>query len=314
MIWDLCHFGWPDGLDLWSGDFVRAFARYARAVARVLADETDEPPIYTPVNEISYWGWAGGDAACMNPFGFQRGRELKRQLVRAALAAIDAVREVDSAARILHCEPLIHVAAPTELPEDVDAAAGFRRAQFEALDAISGRLWPELGGNERCIDWVGVNFYPHNQWVLGGRQLDPGEPHYRSLRRLLANVHSRYGRRLVLTETGAEGDRRASWLAYVGDEVRAAMRRGIPIDGICLYPILDYPGWDDDRSCRTGLWGTADDRGHRELYEPLALEVARQQALFADESLLSPLPSVPAESPYESIFHSAQEDRHAHIG
>src|SRR5436309_6361256 len=37
VIWDLCHYGWPDGLDIFRPEFVDRFADYARAVARLIA-------------------------------------------------------------------------------------------------------------------------------------------------------------------------------------------------------------------------------------------------------------------------------------
>ncbi len=36
-------------------------------------------------------------------------------------------------------------------------------------------------------------------------------------------------------------------------EVRTAMRIGVDVAGVCLYPVMDYPGWLDDRHCRCGL-------------------------------------------------------------
>ncbi|HLU47720.1 MAG TPA: glycosyl transferase family 1, partial [Planctomycetota bacterium] len=48
VIWSLFHYGWPDDLDLFSPDFVPRFARYAGAVARLIADRVPEPPFYTP--------------------------------------------------------------------------------------------------------------------------------------------------------------------------------------------------------------------------------------------------------------------------
>ena len=53
------------------------------------------------------------------------------------------------------------------------------------------------------------------------------------------------------------------WLRYVGEEVRAALDGGIPVEGICLYPIVDYPGWANLRHCEVGLLGPLEERGHR---------------------------------------------------
>src|SRR5947209_4041192 len=33
VIWDLCHYGYPEHLDAWRPSFVDAFARFARATA-----------------------------------------------------------------------------------------------------------------------------------------------------------------------------------------------------------------------------------------------------------------------------------------
>ena len=87
VIWDLCHYGWPDWLDIWSPDFVARFADYAAAFARLARAETGEPPLLCPMNEISFIAWAGGSVAHINPFAEGRGNEVKRQVVRATLAA-----------------------------------------------------------------------------------------------------------------------------------------------------------------------------------------------------------------------------------
>jgi hypothetical protein len=44
VIWDLFHYGWPDDLDIFHPEFVRRFARLARAFAGLLAGETDDVP------------------------------------------------------------------------------------------------------------------------------------------------------------------------------------------------------------------------------------------------------------------------------
>src|SRR5882762_5302202 len=102
VIWDLCHFGWPDHLDLFKPDFVSALAGYGAAFARWLANETGGPAFFVPVNEISYFSWAAGDEGSMYPFVTGRGFELKAQLVRAAIQAMDAVWSVAPNARFVH--------------------------------------------------------------------------------------------------------------------------------------------------------------------------------------------------------------------
>jgi hypothetical protein len=117
----------------------------------------------------------------------------------------------------------------------------------------------------------------HNQWVLGGKFVERTHPGYRPLQELLGDLYRRYQRPLFIAETGIEDERRPEWLAYVCDEVVAALQQGIPIQGICLYPILNHPGWDDDRHCHNGLWDYCNDHGEREVYRPLADELAKQR-------------------------------------
>jgi hypothetical protein len=281
VVWDLCHYGVPDDIDIWRPQFVDRFARFAAAVARLVREETDAVPFYCPVNEIAYWSWAGGDHGRMNPCAFGRGFELKHQLIRAAVAGTDAVRAVDRRARFLHVDPVINVAAHPDHPQHRAEAAAFTLAQYQSWDMIVGDLWPGLGGQPELLDVIGVNFYSDNQWFLHGPTIACGDPLYKPFREILADVWERYGRPILVAETGAEGDARAPWLRYVSGEVQAAVRAGVPVQGICLYPILDYPGWTNERHCPVGLLGFPNAGAeHRSVHHPLADELRRQQALF----------------------------------
>jgi hypothetical protein len=186
-------------------------------------------------------------------------------------------------------------------PELREEALGYHEAQYQAWDMIAGRLWPQLGGDGRYLGVLGVNYYPYNQWIYKGPSLAPGHPLHRPFREMLIDIHTRYGRPLVIAETGADGDRRAPWLAAIGEEVRAAIAAGVPILGLCLYPILDYPGWADDRHCPVGLWGFPGPDGSRETHAPLARELARQQELF--QSLLSERTAEETEQPCFHLSH-----------
>lgn len=278
VIWDLCHYGWPAHLDIWSAEFPEQFARYAAAAARVVASETDGIPFYCPVNEISYWSWAGGEVGHFGPLAFGRGVEFKRQLVRASIAAMAAIREVDRRARFVLVDPCIHVAP--RVPEEIEAAALLTHSQFDGWDMLRGTLMPELGGAPEYLDIVGANYYPHNQWFLEGPRIERGDPAHRPLHELLGELARRYERPILLAETGAEDEARSHWLRHVGDEAALALSHGVALEGICLYPITDYPGWGDDRHCATGLLGIADSGGQRCAYSPLAEEVRRQQLRF----------------------------------
>ena len=275
VIWDLCHYGVPDGLDVWRPAFVDRFAAFARAAARHHRETTDAVPWWCPMNEISFWAWAGGDAGRLPPFARDRSFELKVQLARAALAAARAVRDVDPRARLLWAEPLIHVVPPA--PGQAAEAEGYRQAQFQALDLLAGRLWPQIGGAEDVLDVIGLNYYPQNQWELLGEPLPPGSPRRRPLRAMLAEVAERYGCPLVIAETGTEGDDRPGWLARVAAEVEAARQSGAAVWGLCWYPVADHPGWEDDRPCPNGLLSVPDAQGRRRVHPGLAAELERWQ-------------------------------------
>jgi beta-glucosidase/6-phospho-beta-glucosidase/beta-galactosidase len=307
VVWDLCHYGWPDGLDIWTPAFPRRFARFARAAAEVVKAETDAVPYWCPINEISYWSWAGGDMAQMGPHARGRGFELKVQLARAALAAADAVRDVDRRARLLWAEPVIHVVPNPARPDEAAQAEHFRQAQYQAWDLIAGKLWPQAGGSEEMLDIVGVNYYDHNQWVHGGAHISPGHPHYRPFREMLQEVGARYDRLLVVSETGVEGPARAAWLRRIAQEVGAARTAGVPVEGVCWYPILDYPGWEDGSRRPSGLFGYAGAGGRRPVYAPLAAELRAQQAQMGEAPPLDGSRSAPLSPVYRGAAHARRD-------
>ncbi len=273
VIWDLLHYGWPDDLDIWSPRFVDRFARYAAACARLVREESDDIPFYCPVNEISFFAWGGGDAGYLNPFSRGRGFELKVQLARAAISAVDAIISVDPRARFVHCDPVINVITDPSRPWEAGMAEGHRQSQFQGWDLISGRMWPQIGGDERYLDIVGVNYYFNNQWIHGGPPVDIGHPLYKPLSKILIETYARYGKPMLIAETGTEGGRRASWFEYVCAEVQIAMQYGVPLEGVCLYPIVNHPGWDDGRLCENGLLSTEITASGRAAYAPLAAAI-----------------------------------------
>jgi len=281
IIWDLFHYGWPDDLDIFAPAFIDRFANLTRAFTQLLADETDTNPLIVPVNEISFVAWAGGDVAYMNPFAQGRDSELKIQLIRASIAATEAVWQILPQARIVQIEPVINIVASPDRPQGHHEAEAYRLAQYQSLDVLAGRLWPEVGGQEKYLDIIGVNYYPINQWFNHGRTIHRHEPQYKPFRHILAEVYSRYQRPLFIAETGTEGWMRPGWLQYVSNETRAAISVGTPVEGICLYPILNHPGWDNERYCPNGLWDYVDEQGERPIYAPLARELRTQQRLFA---------------------------------
>ncbi|HET7599567.1 MAG TPA: hypothetical protein VFK09_04710 [Gemmatimonadales bacterium] len=268
VVWNLFHYGWPDDLDIFAPAFVDRFAAFARAVARVVADHSDDVPLYAPVNEISFVAWAGGEKAYFHPFCRGRGGELKRQLVRAAVAATEAVWDVDRRARMVHTDPLIRVIAPRDRPDLAEAAAAETEAQHEARDMLAGRSHPELGGRPAYLDIIGLNYYHANQWEYPDRRLrwedDPRDQRWAPLSALLAAVARRYGRPMILSETSHFGSGRARWIREIAAEARRALDAGTPLEGVCIYPVLDRPDWDDPYHWHhSGLWDVRRESGGR---------------------------------------------------
>lgn len=277
VIWDLFHYGFPDDLDVFSPEFVDRFTDLAFVIARYLNRNAYGRMMLVPVNEISFFSWIAGDVGQFAPYCYDRGDELKRQLVRAHLGAVEAVRAVREDAVIMVTEPTIHVVAHDDGDPDTDMAAeSYRLSQYQAIDMLLGRTSPELGGHEQSIDVIGLNYYPHNQWLYPTREMiGLDDPRYRPLSEMLIEVDARYQRPMLIAETGTEDEVRVPWLRYVADEYDKAERAGADLHGICLYPIVNHPGWLDERHCHNGLWDYADELGTRPVYRPLLEELHR---------------------------------------
>src|SRR5690242_2456590 len=50
VIWDLLHYGWPDGLNVWSAAFVQRFARFGLATAEVTREAPGRPIDVPPLD------------------------------------------------------------------------------------------------------------------------------------------------------------------------------------------------------------------------------------------------------------------------
>ena len=60
VIWTLCHYGWPDDVDVYSPAFIDRFASYCHHVVKYLESRSTQHAvnIYSPINEISFASWA----------------------------------------------------------------------------------------------------------------------------------------------------------------------------------------------------------------------------------------------------------------
>ena len=283
IIWDLFHYGSPDHVDQASEDFPQRFAEFAVAALEVREAVTRRPPIICPLNEINFLSWAIDDGYFPHVGPDERGW-FKRQLAGAAIASARAIKECWPDSTIIWAEPLIHVAPHDQRRKSVQAAEANLRGMYEAYDWIMGLAKPELGGDPSYADVVGLNYYPHNQWYLDGPTIPMGHHEYRPLGDMLVEMAERYSKPVMISETGAEGSGRPAWLHYVCDEVRDARVRGAKVEGLCIYPVTAYPGWDNSRHCEVGLFSSVQSDGSRNIYEPLRDELERQRRIFEAES------------------------------
>jgi beta-glucosidase/6-phospho-beta-glucosidase/beta-galactosidase len=238
-----------------------------------------------PINEISFLAWHSGDVRGTVPFLINSGFDIKYHLCKAAIEGIKAIRSVDSDCRILLSEPLVKV-HPRDGEPMSEAVAQKNEDQFQAMDMIGGFMCPELGGEPDLLDILGFNYYHNCQWQYEGEPLcwEIDTRQRVPLSELLLDAYSRYQRPIVLSETGHFGNGRAKWLLEVFNECLAAIKGGVDLKGICLYPLIDRPDWDNIQDYHnSGLWDIDPQTKHRTLNEPYLealLNCQRQLAIF----------------------------------
>ncbi len=292
QVWDLCHFGYPDDLTPLHPHFTRRFEALCRAFASYYAAlRPDDTLIVTPINEVSFMSWLGGDVAGTSPYCRHNGWEVKYALMRAYIAGIRALREIIPGVRILTTEPLVNVVPTFDATEAQIAEANHHHdLQYQSLDILCGRICPELGGTPDCLDMLGFNFYYDNQWEFGTNHTLNwndliADERWRSLDNLLREAHQRYDRPVVLSETSHPGIDRPIWIERIAQECSRAIREGVPLWGICLYPIIDRPNWDNlDDWHEAGLWDLDNPTSQmgRVLHKPSALALRMAQQVTAD--------------------------------
>lgn len=282
IVWDLFHYGSPDCIDQAAPDFAERFTDFAIAALELRETVSGRPPVVCPLNEINFLSWAVDDGY-FPQVGPKKKGWFKHQLVRTAIMSARAIKQRWPESTIVWAEPLIHIAPHDLRRSTIRAAQQNLHGMYQAYDWIMGLAEPELGGDRSLVDVVGWNFYPHNQWYFKGPTIPMGHHEYRPLADMLVEVAERYGKPLFISETGAEGSGRPAWLHYVCDEVRAARGRGAEVQGICIYPVTAYPGWDNSRHCEVGLFSPIGSDGKRHVYEPLKKELERQRAIFGLE-------------------------------
>ena len=282
IIWDLCHFGYPDTIYPTHPHFDARFVALCEAFAVFYKLATAQPLFVVPINEISFLSWHSGDVRGTVPFAVNCGWDIKYHLCRAAILGISMLKNIDPDCRIVLVEPLIkiHPGYETNL-EHIENLNGH---QFQAMDIIGGRMCSELGGREEYLDILGFNYYWNSQWDHGIGTLDWPEadvPRRTGIANLLEMAYLRYKKPLFLSETGHFGVGRALWMDEVTAECIKAIKRGIPLLGACIYPVTDRPDWDDltvYHDC--GIWDLDEDK-NRVPHYPVIEKIAEGTQLIA---------------------------------
>jgi glycosyltransferase involved in cell wall biosynthesis len=274
VLWTLMHYGMPDDLNVLHAEFIPRFVAFAAAATRelVACHEGPEPLVITPINEIGFLAWVlsetarvGGSPQRVGHDGHESslhsGYAIKCRLAAAALAAMREIKRIEPRVRFLHVEPLVHVVAPRESPELADTARQVAGFQWQVWDLLAGRAEPQLGGGDEWLDILGLNHYHNGQWEVGTEKRlkwHLQDPRRKPFGDLVLAAWERYRHPMAVAETSHVGIGRAAWLDDIAAEVQRVRALGVPLHGICLYPVIDRPGWDAlDHWHNSGLWDAA---------------------------------------------------------
>lgn len=256
IVWDLCHFGYPDGIYPTHPRFFERFMSFCRAFTLFHKSRTNKSLYVVPINEISFLSWHSGDMRGTVPFAINSGFDIKYHLCKAAIEGIKVIKQTDKKSVVVLVEPLVKVHPGDENISEIELEE-LNSHQFQAMDIISGRICRELGGSEDLYDIVGLNYYHNNQWDHFNNTLPwpSGERKLTPLSNLLEIAYKRYNKPVVISETGHFGVGRAQWIEEISLECKKALSNGVNLLGICIYPVIDRPDWDNlKRYHDCGIW------------------------------------------------------------
>ncbi len=265
QVWDLSHFDFPEDIDPFSDQFFQRYGEYAKWVINVLRKYQTGTIFICPMNEASFFAWMC-DRGLWAPYQKGRGTEFKKQLVKAAISAMDAIWEEDSEVQFIHIDPYMY-RQPLHKKSELEKkfCENFNEnVKYHSWDMIAGKTNPELGGDLKYFNYIGVNYYFYNQQQVGIDPNDHDKYFFRSislknkmrvpLRRILQEVYDRYHAPIIISETGSYRDRRPHWWKYILEEVDSVVQAGLPLHGVCSYPTLDIKKGAGFIIPKSGLW------------------------------------------------------------
>ena len=255
QIWDLIHFGYPDGIYPTHPHFCSRFEKLCEAFTLFYKEHSKQPLFVVPINEISFLSWHSGDVRGTVPFAVNSGWDIKYHLCKAAILGIKKIKNIDPESGIILVEPLvrIHSSGPETLNQTLDS----NENQYQAMDIIAGRICPELGGSEAFLEILGFNYYWNCQWEVNGPPIDWPDTEQKRIpfSALLQEAYQRYQKPIFVSETGHFGSGRVEWLNEIAAECLLAKKKGVDLRGICIYPVTDRPDWDDlTKYSECGIW------------------------------------------------------------
>ena len=265
QIWDLNHFDFPEYIDPFSEKFVTCYAEYSKRVIQLLRKYYSNTIYIVPMNEPSFFAWMC-DQGLWAPYQKGKGTEFKKQLIRAAIAAMDAIWQEDENVRFIHTDPFMF-RQPLRLKsvEEKEFCDNFNKnVRFHSWDMICGKSSPELGGSPKYLDILGINYYFYNQQMVGikvgesnpytFRSLPLTHKRRRSLSDIIEELVQRYQVPVVIAETGNYRNRRVSWWKYILEQTRDVHQKKLPLFGLCAYPTLDILRGAGFIIPESGLW------------------------------------------------------------
>lgn len=111
-------------------------------------------------------------------------------------------------------------------------------------DMLGGRLAPELGGDPRYLDIVGIHCHWSQQWhaaAITDSWVNPPRRGNAALVDLLDDVYARYRRSIVGSDTNRIAAGRAPWLRGLGAAIGVALGRGVPVIGAGVCRVAERP-------------------------------------------------------------------------
>ena len=268
-ILDLMHYGCPFWLrrEFASDDYPERVAAYAAAVARRYQGRVRW---YTPLNEPLVNALMCGKRGLWPPYlrgdnGYIR---IMLQVVKGILRTVDALKQVDPGAVMVHVEAAGLARAARA---DLEAlAVEDQRRGFLSFDLLTGRVTPEhplftwllrngAGPDELAaiarsaipLEVMGLNFYP--QWSTQQISVDRrGRIAYQAAEQdgagfeaMIEDYHRHYGVPIMVTETSARGalDVRSRWLDASLAAIRRLREKGVPVLGYTWFPMFTMIDW-----------------------------------------------------------------------